>query len=320
MRAKIVSTGFYVPEKVETAEELALKVGRDVDWILEHTGVARRHISDEPMEQMAAKAALQALGDGPKPDLILNASTTPRQLIPDSSVFISRELGYEGIPSHSIHATCLSFLVALHHACALVQVGAYKRILVVSSEVGSISRNFLEPESSVLLGDAAAAAIIEPTPEGEESEILGYNFMTWPSGAEYTELPGAGIRHHPNHPDTRPEHQLFHMDGPAVYKMARRRAGLVIGQTLVQAGLSPLDLDLVVPHQASGKAVRVVSEYGIPEERVVNIIAEYGNCIAASIPLALAIANRDGRLHRGDRVLFAGTGAGLSVGAMLLRW
>jgi 3-oxoacyl-[acyl-carrier-protein] synthase-3 len=294
-------------------------VGKSLEWILEHTGVERRHIAEEPMEVMGARAARAALGDTP-PDLILNASTTPRQVIPDSSVFIARELGFEGLPSHSIHATCLSFLVALHHAFALVHAGAYRRVLVVSSEVGSISRNWAEPESAVLLGDAAAAAVVEPTPEGEASEMKGYAMRTWSSGAELTELRGGGIRCHPNDPATRPEDQLFHMDGPAVYKMARRRAGLVITDALVQAGFLPADLDLVVPHQASGKAVKVISDYGIPEERVVNIIAEYGNCIAASIPLALAIANRDGRLHRGDRILMAGTGAGLSVAAMALRW
>jgi 3-oxoacyl-[acyl-carrier-protein] synthase-3 len=320
MRAKIVSTGFYVPPKIETAEDLAPRIGKSADWILEHTGVAKRHVAEEPMEVMGAKAARQALGDGPEPDLILNASTTPRQTIPDSSVFITRELGYEGLPCHSIHATCLSFLVALHHAYALVHSGAYRRILVVTSEMGSIARNWDEPESSVLLGDAAGAAIVEPTPAGEDAELLGYRINTWPSGAEYTELPGGGIRRHPNDPNTRPVDNLFHMDGPAVYKMARRRAGLVLAQTLGQAGLKPTDLDLVVPHQASGKALKAIPDYGIPEERVVNIVAEYGNCIAASIPLALAIAHRRGRLKRGNRLLMAGTGAGLSVGALLVRW
>src|SRR5450755_4605930 len=106
---QITATGLYAPPCVETAEDLAKRVGKTADWIVASTGVSRRHISDEPVEHMAAEAARKALGTGPPPDLIINASTTPRQIIPDTSVFIEAELGYSGIASHSVHGTCLSF-------------------------------------------------------------------------------------------------------------------------------------------------------------------------------------------------------------------
>jgi len=320
MRVQVESTGIYVPPLVETAADLAARVDKTEAWILRHTGVARRHIAQEPVEAMAAKAARQAIGDGPLPDLILNASTTPRQALPDTSVFIQQQLGWSGIPCHTVHATCLSFLVALHNAAALITCGAYQRILIASSEIGSIARNYDEPESAVLLGDGAAAAVVVPSPEGHSSELLAYQMSTEPRGASLTEVPGGGIRRHPNHPDARPIHNLFTMDGPGIYKMARRKVAIVLRNVMDKADIEQSDIDLVVPHQASGMAVKAVSRYGFPSDKVVNVVSEYGNTIAASLPMALAHANAAGRLTRGNRVMLVGTGAGLSVAAALLRW
>ena len=157
MRFRITDTALYAPPKVETAEELSPRVGRSADWIRSRTGVQRRHISDEPMDVMAAKVGLEALGTGGPPDLVINASLTPRQLIPDSSVFVLREMGMEGIPAFSVHATCLSYLVAMRLAGSLISSGAHRRILVVSAEQGSVCRDFDEPESAVLIGDGGAA-------------------------------------------------------------------------------------------------------------------------------------------------------------------
>ena len=169
MRFKIASTGFHAPTRIVTAAELSDQVDRSAEWILSRTGVAERRISDEPMSVMGAKAAMKALGDGPPPDLVINASLTPMQLIPDSSVFIQKELGFSGIPSFSIHATCMSFLVGMHTAGNLIHSGAYKRILVVSAEQGSVSRDMSHPESAALIGDGAGAALIVPTPAGEST-------------------------------------------------------------------------------------------------------------------------------------------------------
>jgi 3-oxoacyl-[acyl-carrier-protein] synthase-3 len=320
MRVRVTSTGLYLPPKVETAEDLAPRVGRSVEWILERTGVFERRVAEEPVESMAAKAAALAIGDGPPPDLIVNASTTPRQALPDTSVFVQRELGWEGIPCHTVHATCLSFLIALHQVAALLTVGAYQRVLIVSSEIGSIGRNWDEPESAVLLGDGAAAAIVERTPDDEGSALLAYKMGCWPSGAGLTEVAGGGVLHHPNDPGTRREHNLFHMDGPGIYRMARRRVAIVLRDVLTRASWTQSDVDLVVPHQASGTAVAAVARYGFPPERIVNVVGRFGNTIGASLPMALAAANAEGRMRRGDQVLLVGTGAGLSVAAAALRW
>ncbi len=317
---KIVSTAIYAPPRVETAGQLAPSIGRSEKWIVESTGVRERRISEEPVEVLAARAARAALQSGPPPDLIVNASTTARQLIPDTSVFIQEQLGLEGIPSFSIHATCLSFLVALYNAAAVVSAGAYRRVLVVSAECASGARNLAEPESAALLGDGAAAAILESTPRGESSELQDFLMTTWPAAAALTELRGFGQRCHPADPRTRPEDHLFSMDGPAVYKHARRRVLALVQALLSRNGLRPKDVDWVVPHQASGPGLELVPRLGFPAERVVNIISQYGNCVAASIPMALAHAAAAGKLRRGDRVLLLGTGAGLSVAGALLIW
>ena len=320
MRMRVDSVGWAVPERVESSAELSAKVGRSLRWIVDRTGVENRRVADEPMEVLGARAAREALGQGPPPDLILNASLTPRQLIPDSSVFLQRELGYSGIPSFSIHATCLSFLVALHVAGALVCSSHYRRILVVSTETGTISRNFAEQESAVLIGDGAAAAVVVASEAGAPSELLAYKMRTYPEGAELTEFRGAGTFRHPNDPRTTREDNLFSMHGPGVYRMGRRRVAEILDELFAEAGVRREDVACVVPHQASGPAVASLQNYGFPPDKVVNIVKDYGNCIAASIPMALATAVREERLRRGDLVLLLGTGAGLGVAGALLRW
>ncbi len=320
LRVKVASTAFYAPPRVETAAELAPLIGRSADWIVERTGVRERRICEEPVEVMAARAARAALGPGLTPDLILNASVSPRQLIPDTSVYLQRELGLEGIPSYSIHASCLSFLAALHDAAALVAAGAYRRVLVVSAERGSIGRNMSEPESAALIGDGAAAAVLEPTPMDEASALVGWRMTTWPSGAALTELRGCGQARRPDDPATRLEDNRFSMDGPAVYKMALRRVPAFVRALLVGHGLGVGDVDWVVPHQASGPGLALLPRLGFPAERTVNIVGEFGNCVAASIPMALAHLAASGKLFRGQTVLLLGTGAGFSVAGALLRW
>jgi 3-oxoacyl-[acyl-carrier-protein] synthase-3 len=320
LRVKVASTGFYAPPRVETAAELAPRIGTSEEWIIARAGVRERRISEEPVEVMAAHAARAALGSGEAPDLIVNASVSARQLIPDTSVYIQHELGLEATPSYTIQASCLSFLVALHNAAALVAAGTYRRVLVVSAERGSLGRNMAEPESAALLGDGAAAAVLEPTPMGEASALVGWRMSTWPKGAPLTEVRGQGQRLHPNDPATRAEDNQFTMDGPGVYKMALRHVRPLVQGLLKDHGLTPADVDWVVPHQASGPGLELIPRLGFAAERTVNIIGLFGNCVAASIPMALAHLAASGRLRRGQTVLLVGTGAGFSVAAALLRW
>lgn len=320
-KIRIVSTGIYIPPRVQTSAELSRLIGRSEDWIVSRTGVVNRHITEEPIDIMGAKAARMALQDGPPPDCIINASTTPLQLIPDSSVFIQKELGLQGIPSWSVQATCLSFAVALNSAAALVQTGVYKRILIVSAEAGTPWRDLNQPESAALFGDGAAAVIVEPTPDGEKSCLYDWEMTTWSEESDSTEFRGAGTRRPPFiSADTQPEDYLFHMKGPRIFRFSIPRVKEAMETIFQRNNLTINDIDRLILHQSSGKAIDAFVTYGFKKEKVDRILDEYGNCISASLPMTLAIANRNGSLKRGDTVLIGGTGAGLSVAFALLTW
>ncbi len=314
MRVRITGTGWTAPGTVQTAEDLAPHIGRSPDWIRKRTGVAERRVSDLPMEEMAAEAARQALGKGPPPDLVLNASLTPVQLIPDSSVFVQQALGFEGIPSFSVHATCLSFLVGLHTAAHFVAAGTWERVLLVSAEKGTGFRAFDEPESAALIGDGAAAALIEPG----GGRFVDFAFQTWPQGAAYAELKGAGTRLPPEEASL--DDYRFRMEGTRIYRLGRTKMAEMMFGILAKNGLTLADIDLVVPHQMSGPGLQAFRRVGVSDEQLVDIVGTYGNCVAASLPMALAIAREDGRLRDGSRVLFVGLGAGLSLAAGILEW
>ena len=320
MNIKITGVGYYLPENIETSEQLAPKIGKSVDWIISRTGVQERRVSDIDVDLMGAKASKLALKNK-VPDLILNASGVGKQVIPDTSVFIQKELGFKGIPSFTIHSTCLSFLVALNTAANFISQNTYKKILIVSSDRGSRGRNYDEPESAALLGDAAAAVLVEKALDDEESCMLDFTMNTYPEGSHLTEVKGGGTNLHPHDSETKFADNLFTMNGPMIYKMARKTVYNQIQLDLKNNNLKADDIDLVVPHQASGLAIKAYSKYGgFSNDKVVNIIDKTGNCVAASLPLALAIAYKDNRIKRGDLIYFVGTGAGLSVASCLIKF
>jgi 3-oxoacyl-[acyl-carrier-protein] synthase-3 len=218
MGIRIVGTGLAAPVEVQTAEQLAPELNRSAAWIGKKAGVPRRHVASPDLDvtDLAVSAARQALSTGASPDLIINASTSARQLIPDSAVFLQRALGYAGIACFSVHATCLSFLVALQISNGLLATGAYQRVLLCSAEIATRGRNFSEPESAALLGDGAAAAVIEWTQTG--CGLLHFAMETHPAGAALAEVRGGGLYQHPGNPETTPEDYLFSMDGPALYR------------------------------------------------------------------------------------------------------
>ena len=321
MNIKITGIGYYLPEKIETAKELAPRIGKTEDWIISRTGVKERRISEIDVDEMGAIAAKAAIKNNGKPDLILNASGVGKQVIPDTSVFFQKNLGYSGIPSFTIHATCLSFLVALNTAATFIEQNKYKKILIISADRGIRGRNLNEPESAALLGDAAAAVLIEPTPNNEESKIIDFSMKTFPEGANLTEVRGGGTNLHPQDIKTTSDDNLFSMNGPLIYKMARKKVYDMIKEDLLKNNLTPNDINLLIPHQASHLAVKAYSKYGgFKEEKVVDIIAKTGNCVAASLPLALALTYSKNQIKRNDLIYFVGTGAGLSAASMILKF
>jgi len=309
-----------LPEQVQTAEDLAPLIGKSANWIRQRAGVQERRVAQVDMPTLAAQAASKVFSQSDPPDLILNASGVGYQVLPDSSIFIQKALGLSGIPCFSIHATCLSFLTALQTAAGLLATDSYHRILIVSADLGTRGRNPDQPESAALLGDGAAAALVTLPTKNQSSGILAHCMRSFPEGAEFTSVRGGGTRLHPQDPRTTPADNLFHMKGTAVFKMALRKAPEVINEVLTQAGLQKSDLKIVVPHQASGFGVEVYRRFGFTEKQVIDVVGQFGNCVAASIPMALAHAAKNEEITRGDLVMLVGTGAGLSIAATILRY
>lgn len=318
---RVVGTGIAKLTHHQQNAELAPHLGMSAIEIERLTGVRARYVGESSLDlpTMHAMASREALGKGGPPDLILNASVGFHQLIPDTSIFIQRALGYEGIPGFSMHATCLSFLYALQLADVYLRAGTYRRILVTSAELNSRVRDFAEPESAALLGDAAAAVVLEACDDAQAG-VRHCSIRAWPQTAELTQVTGFGLRKHPLDAETKPSDYLFGMDGTAVLKAASRRFVQHMNQFWESAGVAREEIDLVVPHQPSGSGLRFLERYGFAADKVINILPDYGNCASVSLPLALAIAHRDGRLHAGNKLLLVGTGAGLAVGAIVFQW
>ena len=169
---KITGTGIYIPPVIQTSEEIAPLINKTPEWIIKKSGVKERRVSNIDVDEMGAIAGLEAIGDNGPPDLIINASGVPKQTIPDTSTFYQKEMGLNGIPSFSIHCTCLSFITAFHTASSLIQSNVYNKILIISSDRGTRGRNFNEPESASLLGDGAAAIILEPSSKNNSNRLI----------------------------------------------------------------------------------------------------------------------------------------------------
>jgi 3-oxoacyl-[acyl-carrier-protein] synthase-3 len=325
----VAGIGHYLPARVVDNEEVERRCDLPAGWIAEKTGVLqRRWVTDETNSSMGARAALEALDDAGLPldevGLVINASGTQEQAIPDGGPLLLRELGRElgagaaaGIASLTVHATCLSFVVALDLAASLLATGRYRTILIVTSEIGSVGINFEQPESASLIGDGAAAVVVRPPAEDEPGRLRAARFETYSDGVELACIRGGGSRRHPCRPETRPEDNYFDMDGPRIFRFALKhlRGFLERLRPGLSRGLG--SVALVVPHQPSITGVRALRACGYPDERVVVNLDRYGNCVASSIPLGLYDAVRQGRVQRGDELLLLGTSAGLSFGGVI---
>ena len=328
MPIKIEGVGRYLPERVVTNAELEKLCGLPENWIEHHNGVRERRWADRKRETnafMGARAAEEALTHAKllvqDVDLILNASGTTQQLIPETAPLIQYELGANayGIPCMSISATCLSFLVALDTSASLLLSGRYQRILIITSDIASAGLNYNAPESSTLLGDAAAAVVVVRTPPGEYAAIEAAHMETYSEGAHLTEVVGGGtyITSYEHGADNHSEF-LFKMQGLKVLRMAKCYLPAFLER--LRSGLSTSlgSIEIVIPHQASLMGLKLLSNFNWPSTSIVRTIDFLGNTVAASIPTTLYEAVNDGRLQRGQHVLLLGTGAGLSIGGVVL--
>ncbi|MEO8287534.1 MAG: beta-ketoacyl-ACP synthase 3 [Chloroflexota bacterium] len=325
---KIAGLGYYLPERRVLNAELEERLHIPEGWIERVTGVReRRYVTNETSLGMATAASRSALEASGIPleeiDLIVGASTAPHQSIPCTAALAQRELGAPdgGSACFDVNATCLSFLFALQTVSHLVAAGVYRNALIFSSEISRHSLNPSERESAVLFGDAAAAAVVTRSAPGEANSVWHSLFNTYASGADFTRIVGGGTRHHPNDGATTPEMNMFQMNGPAIFKMGMKVMGPFLQSFFSAIEIDRATIDAVVPHQASRHAIELLTARGgFRDEQVVSNIATRGNCIAASIPLALAEAVESGRIVRGNSVFLVGSGAGLTLGGVALTY
>jgi 3-oxoacyl-[acyl-carrier-protein] synthase III len=327
MPLKIIGFGRYLPKRIVPSSELEAMCGVPAGWVERRNGVReRRWVTDETSSFMSGQAAIEALDEAKlKPDqldLIINASGTGEQAIPDTGVLIQRQLGLgnSGIPAMTVHTTCLSFVAAMDVASNFINSGRYKNILIASADVASCGINPKEPESASLVGDAAAAVVVTKSDANDKSMIHHAHFKTYGDGAYLTTIMGGGSRLHPRFDGHKPEDDLFHMDGPAVLRMVRGIAHDFLDELYPGLSKSLVDIDVVVPHQASKVGLMMLERFGWPENKIMRTIETLGNCVAASIPATLYQAVRDGNIQRGQKVLLVGTGAGLSIGGLVLTY
>jgi len=329
MKVKIRGIGRYLPIRIIKNEELEKDFGIKPGSLLHKCGLTERRRADpykETQSWMAAQAFLGAVKDAGLHlndiQLIVNASGTPERAIPDNGPLIQDHLGLSttGIPAFSIHATCLSFLVALEVVSSMIHSGVYDNVLVVSSEVVSpFSLDFKkDPYTAGLFGDCAVAVVLSKTPPSEASALTLWRMETFGDFKELATLKGGGSRFHPADPKTTSEHQTFSMNGPGIMEFAvdqippfmeRLKTGLSEGLGSIQC---------VIAHQPSGHGMDYL-QHGLNwGDKVVRVFDTFGNGISTSIPNALYEALEQGKVKRGDEIMVCGTGAGLSMAAAIL--
>ena len=309
-----------------TSAELDTRFGLDPGTIEHRTGVATRHVETArtaaELGAEAARAALDAAGLHLRDlDCIIAASGTPDQAMPSNAALIHRALGCEvgTIPAFDINASCLGFLVALDTIAYLVDAGRYQRVLIVSADIASCGLDWTRVEASGIFGDGAAAVVLGGAEE-TGSGVLASAFATFSEGAHYCEIKGGGSRYHPSRiatpfaPLTR-----FEMDGEAVFRLVGSRLRPFVTALMCASGIRLPDVSVVVPHQASAHALRFTRRHlGLRRDQMVDIYADHGNQVAASLPSALHDAIATGRLQRGQHALLLGSGAGVSLGGTVL--
>ncbi len=313
----IAGLGSYLPARIVTNDELALTVDTTDSWIQERTGIKQRYFAapHETCSHMGARAAERALADAgcnaADVDAIILATSTPDQAFPASALRVQAELEVTRGFGFDISAACSGFVYALSLADSLVRTGQATGVLVIGSEVYSRIMNWADRGTCVLFGDGAGAAFVRPAPDGPRA-ILSTHLHAQGTLGDLLYVDGAvGRPDHPGH---------LVMNGREVFRHAVTKLSAVVDEALVANGLKQSDIDWLVPHQANKRIIDAMGKkLGLPPERVVVTVDRHANTSAASIPLALDEAYRDGRIKRGDLVLMEALGGGMTWGSALVR-
>ncbi|MEW6445882.1 MAG: beta-ketoacyl-ACP synthase III [Pseudomonadota bacterium] len=321
IHARITGTGGYLPEKVLTNADLERMVETTDEWIRERTGIERRHIAadDEStvdLAERAARRAMEAAGiEGKDLDLIIVATTTPDRIFPSTACLLQDRIGANGCAAFDVQAVCTGFVYALGVADKFIRAGGAKRALVVGAETLSRIVDWTDRATCVLFGDGAGAVVLEAS---EEAGILSTHLHADGQYEALLTVPG-GVSQ--NSALCRSGQAFIQMKGNEVFKVAVNTLGRIVDETLEAAGLEKSDIDWLVPHQANTRIIAATAKkLNLPMERVVLTVGWHGNTSAASVPLALDVAVRDGRIRRGDMLLLEAFGGGFTWGSALVRF
>ncbi len=314
--SRIAGTGSYLPEKILTNVDLEHMVDTTDEWIFTRTGIRERHIAAEgeftsDLSTQAARQAIKAAGiQAQDIDLIIVATTTPDRVFPSTACLMQDKLGISGCPAFDIQAVCSGFVYAMATADSFIKSGAAKCALVVGAETMSRITDWTDRSNCILWGDGAGAVIMTASDE------LGILSSHLHADGSYTNLLNV-----PSGVSKRDGGSTIVMEGNPVFKVAVNTLDAIVDETLAANGLQKSDIDWLVPHQANIRILQsTAKKLGMDMERVVVTVDKHGNTSAASIPLALDVAVRDGRIKRGETILMEAFGGGFTWGSILLKY
>lgn len=328
LNASLIATGARAGGRRLASTEIDARLGKPAGWLEATSGVASRPVAapGETQESLALDAARLALAeaglDARDIGLFLFASAVGRQPIPSTATLLKRELGLEDCPAPAfdVNATCLSAVAAMEVAALYIAAGRARHVLIVASEIATRALPWTDdPGTAALFGDGAAAMVMGPAEAGG-LKLRDVCIETWAEGYDYCALPAGGTRYD-FHEDRAAFEQnaFFRMDGHALFKLTRAKMPGFVEGLLSRAGWRQGEVDLVIPHQASPLALEhMVRKCGFAREQVVSTVKETGNLVAASIPMTLDTARREGRIRPGSKILLIGTSAGVSIGGAAL--
>lgn len=319
--ARIAGTGSFLPEKVVTNHDLEKTMDTTDAWIQERTGIKRRHIAGdgETTSSIGLEAARRAMQEADVStediDLIIVATTTPDKIFPSTACIIQRQLGVRTGPAFDLQAVCSGFVYALDVANRFIKTGGAKTALVIGSETLSRIVNWEDRSTAVLFGDGAGAVVLQ---QSDEPGILATHIH---ADGQYEELLQVRSGISVGYDDTRAGNAFIEMNGNAVFRRAVASFDNIARETVADLGGTLSDIDWFVPHQANMRIIKAAAKrLDMPMERVIATVDEHANTSGASIPLALDVAIRDGRIKRGQNLLLAAFGAGFTWGSAMLKY
>lgn len=319
--SRITGTGSFLPEKVLTNHDLEKMVDTSDQWIKDRTGISKRHIAAAgettcDLAEVAARNALEAAGvTAAEIDLVIVATTTADKIFPSTACLLQKRLGIHGSAAFDVQAVCSGFIYAITVADKFIRTGSAKKALVVGAETLSRITNWKDRGTCVLFGDGAGAVVLEAS---TEPGILSTHLHADGTYDEMLHVP-AGVS--TNYELVKQGKAYMEMQGNEVFKMAVRTLGRIVDETLAANGMQKSDIDWLVPHQANIRIIAATAKkLEMPMDRVVVTVGEHGNTSAASVPLALDVAVRDGRIKKNDTVLLEAFGGGFTWGSVLLKF